>query len=292
MSTFNLSEKAVLANFTISRWGGQRLDETVTKDTNTRLANGNDVGSYRKKLLPPKATLKIDTIVYAARNYHRAKTQPWLDDGTRVLPSTLAMEYAAKIHEFQSDFGSAVDEFITHDYPAHLRSAPRRMGSMFKKEDYPTPESLRNSYSFRSLILPIPDARDFRVGGIDLNEAKKEIESAMGQIHDQMLQDIGLRIQDTVGHMAERLKKYKPAAGNKKAESSFKNSLVENVRDLVALLPHFNLDADPKLAKLIDSIGKNLCKHEAEDLRLDSRLRTKVAKSADEVLKAISDYIA
>jgi hypothetical protein len=140
--------------------------------------------------------------------------------------------------------------------------------------------------------LPIPDARDFRVGGIDLNEAKKEIESAMGQIHDQMLQDIGLRIQDTVGHMAERLKKYKPAAGNKKAESSFKNSLVENVRDLVALLPHFNLDADPKLAKLIDSIGKNLCKHEAEDLRLDSRLRTKVAKSADEVLKAISDYIA
>lgn len=292
MTTFNLSEKAVLANFTVSRWGGQRLDETVTKETNTRLANGNDVGSYRKRLLPPKATLKIDSIVYSARNYHRAKTQPWLDDGTRVLPSTLAMEYAAKIHEFKSEFGAAVDEFISVDYPELLRTAPRRMGQMFKKEDYPTPEGLRGSYNFRSLILPVPDARDFRVGGIDLNEAKKEIESALGQIHNQMLQDIGLRIQETIGHMADRLKKYKPAAGKKKAENSFKNSLVENVRELAGLLPHFNLDADPKLAKLIDSIGKNLCKHEAEDLRLDDKLRAKVAKSADDVLKAISDFIA
>jgi hypothetical protein len=142
--------------------------------------------------------------------------------------------------------------------------------------------------------MPCPDTDDFRIAVDDdhVEDIRRDVEARMNATLDKTLADIAERIVEKVGHMAERLKAYKPATGKKRAENTFHDSLVDNVRELAKLLPAFNLGNNAKLATLIDRINAELCTNDAETLRTDDKQRKKVAKSADEVLAAVADFIA
>jgi hypothetical protein len=85
--------------------------------------------------------------------------------------------------------------------------------------------------------------------------------------------------------MSERLRAY-----NGTKEGSFRDSLVDNVRDLVDLLPRLNVTADPVLDNTAQKMRDMLCAYDAQLLREDTNLRHTVAKSADEILSAMAGY--
>jgi hypothetical protein len=85
--------------------------------------------------------------------------------------------------------------------------------------------------------------------------------------------------------MVIRLKGYKPATDKKRAEGTFRDSLVENIRELVPLLESFNLTDDKALAALTKRIAKELCESDADVLREDEKTRKAVAKAAEDILK-------
>jgi hypothetical protein len=101
----------------------------------------------------------------------------------------------------------------------------------------------------------------------------------------------GRQIIETVGHMADKLKEYKNG-GDDSPRKFFLDSLVENVRELADLLPAFNLTDDPKLTGITKRIAKELCAEDAKSLRKNDAARVAVAKSADEIVKEVSKFLA
>ncbi len=54
---------------------------------------------------------------------------------------------------------------------------------------------------------------------------------------------------------------------------NFKNSLVNNIADLVDILPEMNLTNDPKLAEIAEKIKQDICVFDPEELRNDEQTR-------------------
>lgn len=295
MSKNILSEKAVLASLSISRWTARRFDKKVTNQIHRQHGAASDVGRYTKRLIAVKAMADIESAVTAARNYHYEHTQPWFDQGARLLPSALYLEFARKMQEFRQQFESAADEFQS-DYPNLVSDARLRLNGMFDERDYPSQREIRRRFEFDVAILPCPDttANDFRIAlsNEHAEDIRRDIERRMENALHRAEEDTAARILDVVGHMADRLSSYKPKKGTKKAEGIFHDSLVENVRDLAKLLPAFNLANDPKLAKITAQIEHQLCKHDAEALRDDPAMRKIVAASADDILASVKAFMA
>lgn len=285
-----LAQKAVLAAVTISMWTARRFDRIVTDETNKQHNAEADAGRYNKLLIDKRDLEPLTKVHSAARMRHYMLTQPWLDDGSRLLSSTLYMSYAAEMRKFKIEFDAAAEKF-SNDYPNMIERAKKRLNGMFNSADYPV--SIRSHFNFDIKIMPCPDASDFRVdlAKEHLSEMQSDVEARMKQALDATMNDIKERITNVVGHMAERLKAYKPSDGDNRAESTFRDSLVDNVRELTGLLPAFNLIGDKKLDAICKRMEKELCTEDADTLRTEAKVRQSVTKAADKILTDIASFM-
>jgi len=293
MTTTNvLASKAVLANVSVSMWTARKFDKKVTDETNARHHADPDAGRWNKLLVAKKDIAELTSLAGAARLYHYAVTLPWADRGPRLLPTEAFMRHT-ELRKMKADFDKLADTFCKH-YPAIVADAKTRLNGMFNAADYPDPSVIRSKFAFEIEYLPCPDANDFRVslGQEVMDEIKSDLEARMGSAVDTAMSNVRERIVDVVGHMAEKLKGYAPGMKGKRAENTFQDSLVDNVRDLVDLLPSFNLTDDPKLDALIKKMRDKLCAVDAEELRDNEHERKYVAKQAAAILKEAQEFLA
>jgi hypothetical protein len=253
-----------------------------------------DAGRYNKLLVAADTLEAVAKVASAARIAHYEMTQPWFDDGARILPTALYDAYANKMRDFRAEFNEAADKFC-RDYPSIVAAAQKRLNGMFKAEDYPKASEVRALFDFDIRVLPCPDAADFRVSIAKehADDIRNDIETRMAKALNDAMQEPVRRILETVGHMADRLKAYKPA-GKKggRTEGTFRDSLVQNVRDLVELLPAFNLTNDQTLDALTRRMRDELCSADAQTLRDDPKARKSVARAAESILDDAREFMA
>jgi hypothetical protein len=109
-----------------------------------------------------------------------------------------------------------------------------------------------------------------------MNKRKSSKRKSRKQLTAQLpsaMRDVWARIGDDVGHMADKLASYSVTSEGKVTTGIFRDSMVENVRDLVERLPALNLTNDRKLNELYIKMRDRLCAYDAESLRLDGTLR-------------------
>ena len=157
-----LSQKAVLASLSISQWSARKLDKKVTEEIHARNHAEPHAGRYNKLLIAKEGLQKVQHAAGEARTFHYAIAQPWMDDGARLLPSALFIDYANRIRDLKAEFHHAADEFAS-EYPIYVEDSKVRLGRLFSVADYPDPGDIRSSFAFDSKILPCPDADDFRI---------------------------------------------------------------------------------------------------------------------------------
>lgn len=289
-----LSQKACLAGLTMSAWTARRIDRKVTDKVNRDHNASRDAGRYNKMLIAPTALEALQKVRSAARSTHLAMTQPWLDEAGRILPTALYADYAEKMRKFRIDYEAEADDFA-RQYPQHVAEARQRLNGMFRADDYPAPHAIRAMFSFDVKLLPCPDASDFRVDLADehADDIRADIEERMRKALDEAMREPVRRIIDTVGHMAERLRAYKPSGGRgDRTEGQFRDTLVQNVRDLVDLLPAFNLTGDQLLSEITERMARELCVTDADELRDNRKARKTVAAAAESILAQAKDFIA
>jgi hypothetical protein len=125
-----------------------------------------------------------------------------------------------------------------------------------------------------------------------MEDVKSALQADMeAALKEAMLEPVR-RVVDVVGKMAIKLKDYKPATDTGRAENTFRDSLVENVRELLPLLDAFNLTGDKNITKIAQRMEKELCKNDADTLREDDDVRKKVQKAADDILKQANALMA
>ena len=280
-NSISIASSAMLVELSISTWTARKLDKKVSTQVDLSNSTKTRAGNYNKNLLA--GTGFLDTLVkYAAnaRAWHLSQTLPWSDNGLRLLPMSNFMAYKAQLTTLEQNYSALVDKFIVA-YPNLVSAAAFQLGDLFDRSEYPEVEKIANKFRFSTNYLPVPMAGDFRV---DINEeAKAEIiQSCQGLYEERLnnaMRDAWTRLHECLMRMSERLTD--ETDGKKKV---FRDSLIENGVELVALLKHFNLTNDPKLEEARNSLAKAIENHDADDLRESHKAREAVKGKVDAIL--------
>lgn len=284
----DIASRAMLVSFSVSQWTAHKRDKQTSAEIAESKGAKRDSGNYNKVLIGRENLAKVAQIVQAARQDHVFMSLPWMNDGTRILPVQAFAKYAETMRKHREAFDSAVREFIA-EYPAYIEEARQNLGSLFNPDDYPMRQEIGAKFKWAIATLPMPDAADFRV---DLDQAtvlqmQAEMQDQIGQALKTATNDAFSRLHDVVQNMAEKLAAYDPAKG--KQGNPFRDSLVQNMRDLLEIMPGLNLTGDARLSDAIAKASERLATHEAQDLRENADLRNETAKEAAKLADEISE---
>ncbi|MBV7531003.1 DUF3150 domain-containing protein [Chitinophaga sp. sic0106] len=277
----NLSEKALLVNLHISQWSARKLDKNVIRQLEKQNHTRN-IGRFNKLLIDEEKLKPIQKIASACRIFVMDNTLPWGDNGDRLLPATNYFEFLSEISKYKNDFQAAAVQF-SREYPTLIQDSKQRLGAMFSVTDYPAIDSMEQRFQLRVGFMPMSNTEDFRlqIDDEEVKELKKIMEEEINSRISTATRDIWYRIKDQVGHMAERLSD---------PNAIFKNSLVENIRDLVKVLPRLNFTNDPEVEKIVLEMHNLLI--DPELLRVNPAVRSEKADRAREIFDSVSSLIA
>jgi len=272
-----ITERAMLAAIHISIWTAIKHDRKVSREVAEQHGAYAGAGRYNKQLLREAERLEsLRTLSGQIRQYFYKITLPWSDEGYRLLPAHFYFELTTKMREFEQAFAQQVEEFLAV-YPSYIEQVRPELNGLFREEDYPSTDKLRNKFGVRLEVLPIPSGNDFRVTLSEEEQARvaREIDENVRQSLQKGTEDLWARLKGVVAHMVERLNE---------PESRFHASLVTNIGELVDLLPRLNVNQDEELNRFAGKIRDRLCGFTARDLKKNEILRAATANDAAQIL--------
>ena len=278
----SLTERAMLVSFATSFWSGKATDDSVEDELTKSHGTEKDVHEYRKRLVKPEDIKAFKGVRSRFRAYLKEKSSPWLNDGTRVLAAPFYFEIVKKEAEVRAEWDKVLADFFKK-YPTIKAVAKKRMGSLYKEDDFPTVESLKKRFDWQFVVTAIPKKEDWRV---DLGEkesaaVQKQIEQKVQEAMTKVTADLWDRLYEVVEKFVIKMKN---------SDATFRDSIIENIRELVSILPQMNITRDPKLEKAVTDIQASLCKFNPDELREDPKMRKQAADAADDILKTMAAY--
>lgn len=284
METIGIQTSAMLVELNISSWTARKLDRRVSDEVDATKATRARAGNYNKNLLA--GTQVLDSIIkYAAqaRAWHNRQTIPWSDNGLRLLPMPLFLDYKAQLNTLEQNYNKLVDNFI-EAYPNLVSAAAFNLGDLFDRDEYPDAEVVRRKFGFAYYFTPVPMAGDFRVDTSEaaLQELKEHYENQYNSRLENAMQDVWQRMFDCLTHMKDRLTDEVVAGDVKK--KIFRDSLIENAMELINIMPALNLTNDPKLTQATQDLKRALLGVDVKTLRDNGTVREDVRMQVEEIL--------
>lgn len=273
----NLTEKAILVNVQISQWTARKYDNKVTSEVNKKHKT-TDAGRFNKLLIGTKHLQEISQIANKARVYHYENTLPWSDVGERLLPSDNYFEYIGKLAELKSEFEAAVAKF-EKEYPAMIEEAKINLNGLFVASEYPA--NIAQRFGIKSTFMPVPQMEDIRI-----NISDNEVESIKQKVGAEINERFAGAQREIYARMVDQLQKMREKLADKKG--IFRDSLFENILDLVKLLPKLNVTEDKNILSLCDEMKALYT--DPESVRKDTKLRKEKVKEVDAVLAKIDSF--
>lgn len=291
MST--LSDRAMLAELSVTQWSARKLDRRITDQVNSEHNAAADACRVNKLLVPKESLAEVQAAISAARDEHAKRTLAWRDNGPRILSAAGYLAYADAMRRHRHEIERKADEFAAA-YPGLVASAPARMNGLYDPADYPAASEIRGRFRFSVVISPVPAADDFRVTvGAEAEAAiRADIESRAAEALAASKREIGERITELAGRMVERLRATRTTKDGGIGAGIFRDSLVENVRELAELIPSLNIDGDPALAEIGRRMAAELAAHAPAELRESAELRASVADAASAILDELAPFMA
>lgn len=287
----SFAQTAMLVSLNIRSYGAKKEDKKVSRKVASDNGTSTDAGNYQKNLIPKEALEPITKAIGALRTFHYENTLPWLDEGVRILPSMNYESYKTQLETHRDAYDVAVRDFCA-GWPAIVAGAQASLNGLFNPADYPT--DVRARFGCQVRFMPLSDAADFRVAISDTERdmLRAQIEGTLGEAQSAAMGDIYKRLADAVKAMAERLRAYSVDPVTGKTSSPFRDSLVDNLRELVVLVPRLNFAADAELEAVRVLVERELCGATPETLRGDDALRSRVADSADAIADRLGEFMA
>jgi len=274
----------MLVELSVSHWTGRKLDKRASKDVTSQNYAADGVANVNKKLLGDCAELiAVQKFVANARNSHYSMTMPWSDTGLRLLPTTQYFKYNEQMTALRTEFDRLVELFLSA-YDWEIMQAQTKLGDLFIRDDYPSVESLRSKFAFRLNYIPLPDAGDWRINiqNEAIDELRTHYETYYQTQLGQAMNDVWRRTYDALSRMSERLD-----YGDHEQKKIFRDSLVDNVAEMIDLLRVCNVTNSTQMAAMADNLEEALRGVTPDALREDAYLRRETKKSIDDAIKAL-----
>lgn len=280
----NLNDRALLVQLNISQWTARKHDKKATREVASTNNASMEAGRYNKSLLPMNDALdhvhKKSTLIRT--KYYENTTSSGLD-GMQILPSGNYLAFMTEFRKEKSEWDSLVSQFVDNYEDIVTRNKhilQRTLGNLYDPGDYPTVDQIRAKFRMDVAVFPVPSSANLRipVSSEELDRIRAEIEQRVDNAAKTAMTELWQRLHDRVKHMAEKLAD---------PRAIFRDSMVENARELCALLPRLNFTDDPHLEDMRQQVEQSLLRH-PDALRNDPDLRRDTAAEA----KAIMDKMA
>ena len=278
----NLNDRALLVQLNVSQWTARKYDKKATKEVIVSHGTTAAAGRFNKALLPMSDLLEnIHKKTTHIRTKYYDNTLPWGMDGTMMLPTANYLRFMSEFRKEKGEWEVLVQEFYD-DYEQDMLDAQRILGSLYNAADYPSRADLRVKFSMDMAVFPVPNS-DFRVaiGSEELSRIQQDVERRVKEAEQAALKDVWNRLYERVKHMAEKLADPK---------AIFRDSMLENTREICALLPRLNFSDDPNLEAMRQQVEASLIKH-PEALRNDPDLRRDTAAEAKAIMDKMGAFM-
>jgi len=279
----NLNDRALLVQLTISQWDARKKDKKVTADVLNVNQASKKAGTFNKYLLPVGNALED---VHKKSSYIRTKfydnTLPWGIDGSQILPSANYLGFVSDFRKEKADWEYLCEHFF-NSYELMKADAPLVLGHMYNDEDYPSIDVVRSRFKMDLAVFPVP-SNDFRVSiaSEELNRIQQDVERRVQEASASAMKDVWQRLYDKVKHIEERLAN--PSA-------VFRDTMLENARELCELLPRLNFADDPTLEQMRREVESKLVSYHPDALRNDPDLRRDTAAKAKDIMDRMAVFM-
>jgi len=283
-TAYDLTSTAMLASMKISSWAARVTDKDITQDVSTTHAARDNTGKFTKRIIDKAGMKAITDVISQARQYHLSATLPWGQDGIRILPAKKFSEYSARMRGFEADFDMAVNAFEAN-YIKLKDEARDMLGTMYDENNYPHVSEIKEKFKIEVSIMPIPKADDFRVNlSTDIvDQIKKDIEKKEKDILANAVKSVWKRLFDTIKIMQDRL--------SNPETKLIRAALIENIRDIVNIIPELNITNDKDLEAMRKEVEKKLCVYTRDELQAEPEKRYELAETAEEIMKRMEGYL-
>ena len=279
----NLNDKALLVQLSISQWTARKYDKRVTKDVAASHGTITEAGRYNKSLLPMNDYLdRVHKKSTHIRNKFYENTLPWGLEGTMMLPSANYLNFMTEFRKEKSEWQSLVSDFLDN-YDALKADAQRFLAGLYNESDYPSLTDIRQKFHMDMAVFPVP-SNDFRVSIADaeLTAIQKDVERRVQEAQSKAMNEVWQRLYDRVKHMADKLADPK---------AIFRDSMIENAREICMILPRLNFADDPNLETLRQEVEMGIANHHPDALRNDPDLRRETADEAKRIADAMRGFM-
>jgi hypothetical protein len=287
-----IATSACLIDVNISLWAGRKRDKTTTAEVAAmKNAQSDKAASVIKNLLSDDADLaKIKAYAQDMRMYVQKNTLSWNDAGTRLLPTGLIFDVTTELDARIYQFDLLVQKFLAA-YPVKISAAAFKLGSMFKREEFPTADQIARKFSARFVISPVPTSGDFRIDvqNDTAEYLRKHYEKASNDRITSMLREPWERVYEQLTHIQERMGaalEHDPDAEgtDKRRAPKLYQSLVDNALDLAHALDKLNVANDPQLADCAARIRRLFDGVSMDKVRANKTRQADIKKEVDEML--------
>jgi hypothetical protein len=279
----SLIDKALLVQLNISQWTARKYDRKATQNVAVNFNTTTSAGRYNKALLPMNDYLdRVHKKTTLIRTKFYTNTSPWGIEGTFMLSSKNYLSFTNEFRKERGEWQYLVDDFL-NNYKDLKDNAKRFLNDLYDETDYPPQDMLAKKFSMDLAIFPVPST-DFRVaiGDEELAEIQKDVERRVMDAQNHAMQDLWDRLYKQVEHMTEKLSDPK---------AIFRDSMVDNARELCSLLPRLNFTDDPNLENLRQQVEANIARHHPDALRNDPDLRQDTAAEAKAIMEKMKTFM-
>lgn len=283
-NTPSISSAAMLVELAISTWTGRKLDKKASQEVTTSNNAARGVANVNKKLLGDCPELEaIQKFAGNVRTMHYHHTLPWTDGGLRLLTTARYFDYQKAITGLRDEFYKLVDTFLAA-YDWEIAQAQVKLGDLFNPDEYPSGDKIRSKFAFRVNYMPVPEAGDWRV---DINNEAKDLLTTQYESYyttqlNNAMNDVWKRAHTALSKMVERLD-----YSDDQTKKIFRDSLVDNVMDVVDLMKTCNVTGDIHMTATAQKLENVLLGVTPDALREDGYLRHDTKQQVEAVLKAL-----
>lgn len=315
MSEYRLGDRAVLMRLSAALPGQNRKDPRTTAEVQTEKHLGNQSGNWVQRLYPEGALDAIKKKLGEARTYHLKVTFPFGGSpeeeeggtdpirGIGILPAGMITEYSETMKQMAGELAALTENTFLADPAQWINWARQQHNGTFNPKNYPGcsldgngevvfdtetfKAAMRKRIYLRAEPLPVPDAEQFSTAvsallGTDIESVNMRVRDAGVEAQRELMRRLIEPVQAMATKLAEQPK------GEAK-DIRFKDTLVENIAEIVELAPKLNLGGDPQIDIFAKEMAK-LIQVSPETLRKDKDIRKSVQADAAAMLEKLSGY--
>ena len=278
-------EHLMVVRFTARQWYPRRFDRKASDEVakNHGAADATTIGRFNKILIELASIKPLQQAMREIQISHYRRTAPWVDDGVRVMPARLFMDYSKELTEAKGRIATMARKFARDEYGPQIELARKRLNGLFNEDDYPPADEIEGRFGIAVHFEPVPEVDNVNGWGLDpdstrvmRDELKQSLRESVEAAHKHVVDGVLKRATEFV----EKIRKYQ----TEETRALFETSIT-NLRESVGMvLTGLNITQDPALTEMARLLDKALVDVTIDVLRDKSAVAAAKAREVDAIV--------